>query len=103
MGWGIDFTADIYLSRQNYNENIHEVQEEIDRLEEVNRGYKEQMLMMVMGGASSVSIKDVEGNECDPVGVLHAKFSEILGYYEDNLSKIIDLCYYREHLEKKQK
>ena len=58
MGWGIDFTADIYLSRQNYNESIHEVQEEIDRLEEVKRGYKEQMLMMVMGGASSVSIKD---------------------------------------------
>ena len=103
MGWGINFTADIYLSRQNYNENIYEVQEEIDRLEEVNRGYKEQMLMMVMGGASSVFTKDVEGNECDPVGVLHSKFNDILGYYEDNLSKIIDLCYYREHLEKKQK
>lgn len=102
MGWGINFTADIYLSRQNYNENIYEVQEEIDRLEEVNRGYKEQMLMMVMGGASSVSTKDVEGNECDPVGVLHAKFNEILGYYEENLSKIIDLSYYRKHLEEKQ-
>ena len=102
MGWGIDFTADIYLSRQNYNENINEVQEEIDRLEEVNRGYKEQMLMMVMGGASSVVTKDEEGNKCDPVEVLHAKFSEILGYYEENLSKIIDLSYYLKYLKERE-
>lgn len=102
MGWGIEFTADIYLSRQNYNENICEVQEEIDHLEEVNRGYKEQMLMMVMGGASSVSTKDEEGNDCDPVEVLHAKFCEMLGYYEENLSHIIELEYYRKYLEEKR-
>lgn len=102
MGWGIDFTVDIYLSRQNYNENINEVQKEIDHLEEVNRGYKEQMLMMVMGGASSVSTKDDEGNICDPVEVLHAKFSEILGYYEKNLSKIIDLSYYLTYLKERE-
>lgn len=101
MGWGIDFTADIYLSRQNYNENVYAVQDEIERLEKENQSIKERMLMMVTGGASSVCIKDCEGNECDPVDVLHTRFTEMLNIYDENQTQIIDLHYYKEYLENK--
>lgn len=103
MGWGIDFTADIYLSRQNYYENVNLVQDEIDNLNKQNQGLKERMLMMVAGGASSVSVKDVEGNECDPVDVLHSRFNELLQTYDENNAKIQDLYYYKVYLEEKHR
>ena len=101
MGWGIDFTADIYLSRQNYNENIYAVQEEIEHLEKENRSIRERMLMMVAGGASSVYTKDCSDNECDPVDVLHIRFSEMLQCYDENNAQIINLNYYKEYLKNK--
>ena len=36
MSWGIDFTADIFLSRQDYGENIYRVQDEINDLKKIH-------------------------------------------------------------------
>ena len=103
MGYGIDFTADIFLSRQDYGENIYRVQDEIDDLKKQSQQIKEKMLMMVMGGVNSVTTKDCEDNECDAVDVLHIKFNDLLDWYDECNTKIIDLCYYKEYLENKQK
>ena len=32
MSYGIEFTADIFLLRQDYGENVYRVQDEIDEL-----------------------------------------------------------------------
>jgi hypothetical protein len=47
MGWGIDFKADIFLSKQNYNENVHEVQEQIDELEEKNMYIEKRLISLI--------------------------------------------------------
>lgn len=101
MSWGIDFTTDIYLSRQNYHENIYEVEEEIVSLEEENQETKEKMLMMLLGGVNSVSLKDCEGYEMDGVDVIHRKFAEMLKSYDENNTKIYELQAYKEYLENK--
>lgn len=102
MGWGIDFTADIFLSRQDYGENIYRVQDEIDDLKKQSQQIKEKMLMMVMGGVNSVTTKDCEDNECDAVDVLHIKFNDLLDWYDECNTQIIDLCYYKEYLENRK-
>lgn len=102
MSWGIDFTANIFLSRQNYDGNVYRVQGEIDDIRENMQSIKERMLMMVMGGANSVNTKDCENNECDPVDVLHSRFCELLEYYDEQQSHLYDLLLYKEYLEKEQ-
>lgn len=103
MSYGIDFTADIFLSRQDYGENIYRVQDEIDDLKKQSQQIKEKMLMMVMGGVNSVTTKDCEDNECDAVDVLHIKFNDLLDWYDECNTQIIDLCYYKEYLQNKPK
>lgn len=99
MSWGIVFTADIYLSRQEYHENVHEVEEQIEKLEGWNQDLKEHMLMMLMGGVNSVNLNDCEGNPCDGVDVLHNKFCELLNLYNENNDQIHDLKLYRIYLK----
>lgn len=103
MSWGINFTADIFLSRQDYGENVYAVQEEIDSLLRQNQSLKERMMMMITGGVSSVCTKDMDGNECDPVDILHAKFSDLLTMFDENNTRIIDLGYYKQYLENRGK
>ena len=102
MSWGIDFTADIFLPRQDYEEDVYAVQEEIDSLIQQNQSLKERMMMMVTGGVSSVNTKDEGGNECDPVDILHTKFSELLAMFDENNTRIIDLGYYKQYLENRE-
>lgn len=103
MGYGIDFTADIFLSRQDYGENIYSVQDEIDDLKKQSQQIREKLLMMIMGGVKSVNTKDCEDNECDAVDVLHIKFNDLMEWYDECNTKMLDLYYYKEYLENKQK
>lgn len=98
MGFGTDFTADMYLSRQVYH-SIYEVEEKIEELKECNQDIKERMLMMLMGGVNSVNLNDCEGYPCDGVDVLHNKFCELLNLYNENTGQIYDLTYYKKYLE----
>lgn len=102
MSWGIDFTADIFLSRQDYGENIYVVQDEIDDLKKQSQQIREKLLMMIMGGVKSVNTKDCEDNECDAVDVLHIKFNDLMEWYDECNTKMLDLHYYKEYLENKQ-
>lgn len=102
MSWGIDFTADIFLSKQDYGENVHRVQDEIDDLKKKRQLLKEKMLMLAVGGKNLVSATDCEGYECDAVDALHTTFSDILELYDQYNSQIYDLYLYKEYLENKK-
>ena len=99
MAWGVEFTADIFLLRQDYGENVYRVQDEINELKKYCTDLKERMLMLVAGGKDMVNTKDCENNECDAVDVLHLKFKEMLELYDENKSKLYDLYLYKEYLE----
>lgn len=101
MGWGTNFSADIFLPCENY-ETKEQVISEIDDLKEQNQDYKERMLMLLVGGVGVVNTKDLEGNECDGVDVLHMKFTEILLFYTENIQKIYQLELLLENFESKE-
>ena len=103
MSWGIDFYVHIFLSKQNYGENVFRVQDEIDRLEKECQNIKERMLMLVAGGKSMIHLEDCEGNEFDPMESLHSCFSELLEQYNGYQGMIQNLEYYKEYLEKNNK
>lgn len=100
MGWGVDFSADIFLSKQNYNKNIYQVQEMIDQY---NRGLEEHKASILM--YCSANLKDVVPEEWKDDSIewlrdfINDKFEQI-----DTLNKdILKLEYYKEYLEKEQK
>ena len=103
MAWGVEFTADIFLLRQDYGENVYRVQDEIDELKKYSADLKERMLMLVAGGKDMVNTKDCEGIDTDAVDVLHLKFNDMLELYDEYKSKLYDLYLYKEYLENKQK
>ena len=103
MAWGIEFTADIILLRQDYGENVYRVQDEIDELKKNCADLKERMLMLVAGGKDMVNTKDCEGIDTDAVDVLHLKFKDMLELYDEYQTKLYDLYLYKEYLENKQK
>ena len=103
MAWGVEFTADIFLSRQDYGENVYRVQDEIDELKKYSADLKERMLMLVAGGKDMVNTKDCENNECDAVDILHTRFNDMLELYDEYQSSLYNLYLYKEYLENKQK
>ena len=103
MSYGIEFTADIFLLRQDYGENVYRVQDEIDELKKYCADLKERMLMLVAGGKDMVNTKDCEDNECDAVEVLHTRFKNMLLLYDEYQISLYNLYLYKEYLENKQK
>lgn len=103
MSYGVEFTADIFLSHQDYGENIYRVQDEINDLKKYIQDLKERMLMLVAGGKDMVNTKDCGDNECDAVDVLHNKFTDMLNLYNEYQTQLYDLYLYKEYLENKQK
>lgn len=103
MSYGIEFTADIFLSRQDYGENVYRVQDEIDELKKYSADLKERMLMLVAGGKDMVNTRDCEGIDTDAVDVLHLKFKDMLELYDEYQTELYDLYLYKEYLENKQK
>lgn len=103
MSYGVEFTADIFLLRQDYDENVYRVQDEIDELKKYSADLKERMLMLVAGGKDMVNTKDCEGIDTDAVDVLHLKFKDMLELYDEYQTKLYDLYLYKEYLENKQK
>ena len=103
MSYGVEFTADIFLLRQDYGENVYRVQDEIDELKKYCADLKERMLMLVAGGKDMVNTKDCEGIDTDAVDVLHLKFKDMLELYDEYQTKLYDLYLYKEYLENKQK
>lgn len=102
MSYGVEFTADIFLLRQDYGENVYRVQDEIDELKKYSADLKERMLMLVAGGKDMVNTKDCEGIDTDAVDVLHLKFKDMLELYDEYQTKLYDLYLYKEYLENKK-
>lgn len=93
MAWGIDFTADIFLIRQDYNKNISQVEyaiEEIDSLITKN----EKMILMYCS-SDLISYKEDGFNVED----LYYKIEEILNELREMNVHLYQLNLYKEHLQ----
>ena len=89
MGWGIAYTADMYISREHFDD-ITQVEDKINETKEQIEFYRQKMLMICMGGKDSFDLLDCEDNRMDAVDVVQNRVNEILDYMfelNDNLFK----------------
>ena len=97
MGWGIDFKADIYLSKQDYKTK-GEVEYKIEELEGLISVIKEKLLMY--STSNPKDIIPIEWNE-QPIDWIYNQtnelFNDLLTYHRE----LIDLRYYLEYLNNK--
>lgn len=95
MGWGTDFTADIYLSRERF-ETEYELDSKIEETKDYIRVVREKILMACMNSKDAFNIEDCEGNKFDLVDVVHRNVNELL----DWLIEMNDKLYMYELLKK---
>lgn len=94
MSWGIDFKADIFLSRQEYPTK-HSV---VDRIEELNELISECEAKLKMYASSTpkdiISPDDSE----DPIYWISSRMNEELEIYREYLINRYNLDLYLEYL-----
>jgi len=96
MAWGIEFNADIHLSRQDYNSNIYLVKDKLDEIStDINR-IKSKILMFI-----TANIKDIVPDDWkdSPINWLGQEMNELFEYYEELSIEQFKLSLYLEHLE----
>ncbi len=94
MAWGIDFTADIFLTRQDYGKNISQVEYAIEELEElVNKN--EKIILMY---CSSNFINDLN-HEDSQINKLFYEIEEVLNELREMNVHLYQLNLYKEHLQ----
>jgi len=100
MGWGIDFKADIYLSKQDYQGNKYNVAEAIDELLDSISENQKELLMY-----ASAHIQDVCDPEwiSEPISWLRSKINELTNNMLEEQTKVVNLQYYLEYLQEQEK
>ena len=99
MGWGIDFTADIFLSKQNYQENVYQVIDAIEEYEKDIANYEKSILIHC-----AANLKDIVPEEWkdDSVVWLNNIITEMLIEIQTISSEKLKLELYKEYLEEKK-
>ena len=101
MGWGTDFTADIYISRERFK-NEYELDEKIKETKELIRTIREKILMACMGGKDSFNLKDCEDNECDAIDVIHKNVNEWLDWLLELNDKLYEYELLKLNFDKRE-
>ena len=95
MGFGTDFQANIYLSRERF-ETMYELDSKIEETKDYIRIVREKILMACMNGKEAFNVEDCEGNKCDLVDAVHRNVNEWL----DWLIELNDKLFMYESLKK---
>lgn len=94
MGWGIDFKADVFLSRQSYASK-NEVEDRIRELESEINDCEATLKMYAASTPKDVYVLD--GNE-SAIGWLNIEVNTQFGLYKDYLYNKYQLELYLEYL-----
>ena len=98
MGWGIEFTPDIYLSRMSFN-TVGELKEQIKETEAMIKWYREKLLILASSTPNSITPEEDE----EPLFYLQREFSDAMEGLEEyivlstNLHHLLD--YVKENPE----
>lgn len=102
MGWGTEFQAEIYLSRENY-EDILQVERELADTKKYSNWLKTRIYMYASSGPSGVSTKDDEGFECNPIECLHIELDKLFDEYSKSIIKEHELELLKEDWDDENK
>lgn len=95
MGWGTDFTTDVYLSRLVFT-NKYQVEDKIKEKEKEIADIKQKLSMFIT--ATPNTIVPTDWNE-DPIDWLNMKFNELFEELEELNFSLFRLDLYNQYLE----
>ena len=101
MGFGTDFTADIYLSRERC-ETEYELDSKIEETKDYIRIVREKILMACMNGKEAFNLEDCEGNKCDLVDVIHKNVNEWLDWQLELNDKLYEYELLKLNFDKRE-
>lgn len=101
MGWGTDFTANIYLSRERF-ENEYDLDLKIVETKYKIRVAREKILMACMNGKEAFNVEDCEGNKCDLVDVVHRNVNEWIDWMIELNDKLYAYELLKENFDKRE-
>jgi len=96
MGWGVNFKTDIYLSRQEYNENIFQVKEKIDNLTDNIENIKIKLSMFC-----AATPKDIVPLEETSIDWISMETQILFTEYEEIIRDRYKLYLYLDYLKEK--
>jgi hypothetical protein len=95
MGWGIDFKANIFLSKMSFS-NESELLELIKEKEDDIITYQKQILMYVSSNPKDIVPDDWKD---EPIQFLQSEIERLFEVYDTTLNLLKDLYYYKEYLK----
>lgn len=97
MSWGIDFKADIYLDKQDYQENMYQVIDTIEEYEKDIVNYEKSILIHC-----AANLKDIVPEEWkdDSAIWLNNTITEMVNEIQTISKDIYKLKLYKKYLEK---
>lgn len=101
MGFGTDFTANIYISRERF-QTEYELDEQIQETKEWIQLTKEKILMACIGGKDSFNLVDCEGNPCNAVDVIHTEVNSMLNSLLEDSDKLFRYELLKENFDKRE-
>ena len=95
MGWGTDFTADIYLNRLTFS-NVYELEDTIQNCKGEIEEHNRTLLMY-----ASSNLKDIVPEEWknEPMDFLRREVGKVLEELESEIRHLKDLEYYLQYLK----
>lgn len=98
MGWGIDFKADIFLSRMNFDGNKYQVEDAINSIEEDLVKLKIEIYMYAAATPKDVCPEDWEEEN---ISFLRTRLDELFEEYDGQIVLLDHLKLYLETLQEK--
>jgi len=99
MGWGTSFTADVYLSRQVF-QNRYELDERVKELEEyINSAKQELTALAVATPRDIIAEKNEDGYVQNPIDEILRKTRENFEWMEDNYIALHRLYQFQQYLD----
>lgn len=92
MGWGTDFTAEIYLSRKIFS-NQYELDEAIKSFEDEISNIKSRLLMYASANIKEITPTDMEE---EPINFVYYKVTDEMKSLEENIIELHLLNLYKE-------
>ena len=97
--WGVDFETNIFLSHQDYQGNIYQVQDEIDSISKEIEMASRSILMYCSGTPKDVILADAD----DAIYYIMTEVDELINGIKESSIKLYQLELYKEYLEELNK
>ena len=96
MSWGLEFKTNIYLSRQDYGENIAQVQDKIDEIEKYIQNIQNQINMFASANPKDITPKDWEE---ESIRWINNEIDGLIDQLHEYIVQQYQLELYKEYLE----